>query len=462
MNMPAFPDGEHRSAKPASHSAGPPRDRPGRQPMKVLYVNSLYAPDIGGGAEVALSAMVQGFLQRGQEASILTTHGGVGTLQEWVDGVPVHRIGQKNIYAHFPPKVRPAWARMTWHALDSFNLAMRRQAARVIDEIQPDLIVCHNLAGLSVAIWGLARQRKLPLVQVLHDYYTLCPSVTMFRRGSCCARPCRGCSLFRLPHRRASSAVGAVVGVSQSVLDIHLQQGLFAQADMCAVVHNACAMPLAKARQPRGRFTFGYIGGLTEIKGVERLAQAFQRLATDRSLNMQLLIAGTGKDEHVQRLKRTYASEQISFVGQVNPSEFFAQIDVCVVPSLWNEPLGLVVFEAIASGAPVIGAQRGGIAEIIHHEVNGLLFEPNEAGALEQAMVRLMRNPLLLESMRAAGRASVARFLDPQRMLDEYEDIYRRLLRRPVDVGRTDTTGLSVSHGASERPDDPAASGARP
>lgn len=460
--MPACPDSDDRSAKPDGNSAGPPRDRPGRQPLKVLYVNSLYAPDIGGGAEVALSAMVRGFLQRGQEASILTTHGGDGTLHEWVDGVPVHRISQRNIYAHFPPKARPAWARMTWHALDSFNLAMRRQAARVIDEVHPDLIVCHNLAGLSVAIWGLARQRKLPLVQVLHDYYTLCPRVTMFRRGACCTHPCRGCSLFRLPHRRASNAVSAVVGVSQAVLDIHLRQGLFAQADVRAVVHNAHAMPLAKGRPARDRFTFGYIGSLTEIKGVERLTQAFLRLATDRSLNLRLLIAGTGKDELVQQLKRSYASDRISFVGHVNPSEFFAQIDVCVVPSLWNEPLGLVVFEAIASGAPVIGARRGGIAEIIRHEVNGLLFEPDEAGALEQAMLRLMRDPSLLESMRAAGRASVARFLDPQRMLDEYEVIYRRVLQRPVDVGRTDSTGLCAAHGTSQGANDPAASRAEP
>ncbi len=423
--------------------------------MKVLYVNSLYPPDVGGGAEIALKAMVQGFRQRGQNVAVLTTHGGAGVLREQVDGVPVYRMGNKNVYWHFPPQVRPAWQRTLWHTIDSCNLPMAYQAGALIDEIGPDLIVCHNLAGISAAVWARAEQRRIPIVQVLHDYYHLCPKVTMFRNDSPCAGPCGSCSMFRLPQRRASQAVSAVIGVSRAVLDTHLAHGLFANAGVKAVVHNARALPApperagADAARP---FTVGYIGGLTEIKGVHRLLQAFGRLAKTASRPMQLLIAGTGKDEVVAPLKREHAADNVRFLGHVNPVEFFAGLDVCVVPSLWSEPLGLVVFEAIASGVPVVGARRGGIPEMLQHEVNGLLYEPNETGALEQALQRLMDDTGLLLALRASGRASVARFLDPERMLNEYEAIYARLLQGRADGARNDRVRLSPPRPTTARP----------
>lgn len=406
--------------------------------MNVLHVNSLYAPHVGGGAEVMLAELARGFRARGQAVSVLTTHGGTGVLRDTVDGVPVYRLGNKNIYWQFPPLERSAAARTLWHALDSYNLPMARQAAALIDEIRPDLIVCHNLPSLSASVWALGKRRGIPVVQVLHDYYSMCPKVTMFRKGHCCSSPCGSCSLFRMPHRHASKAVSAVVGVSRAVLDAHLAQGMFAQARIKTVVYNARSLPPPATRQTDETFTFGYIGGITDVKGVDRLAKAFAAVARSSKRPVRLMIAGTGKPEDVARLRREHESPQISISGRVDPFDFFSRLDVSVVPSLWNEPLGLVAFEAIGSGVPVIGARRGGIPEIVQHEVNGLLFEPDEPGSLERALQRTLDEPALLQSMRAAGRASVERFLDPQRVLDEYDEIFRQLTQ-----GRTSSAGAA-------------------
>ena len=402
--------------------------------MKVLYVNALYPPHIGGGAEVVLAGMVRGFRARGQDAVVLTTHGGAGVLREQVDGVPVYRMGNKNIYWQFPQREHSASARTLWHAMDSYNLPAGRQAGALIDEIRPELIVCHNLPGLSVSIWAQAEQRGIPVVQVLHDYYTLCPKVTMFRDGRPCAEPCGSCGLFRLPHRHASKAVAAVVGVSRAILDTHLSRGMFADARIQAVVHNARSLPLPPERDSGAPFTFGFIGGLTDVKGVDLLAQAFAAVARVSQRPMRLLIAGAGKDEEVARLRRSYESAQISFVGHVSPFDFFPQLDVSVVPSLWNDPFPGVVYEALGMGVPVIGARRGGIPEIVRHEHNGLLFEPTEAGALERCLLRLMDDTPLLQSMRQASRESVTHLLDPERVLDDYEAIYRRVTEGHASV----------------------------
>ena len=259
--------------------------------MKALYVNALYPPHIGGGAEVVLAGMVRGFRERGQDVAVLTTHGGAGVLRDQVDGVPVYRIGSKNVYWQFPQREHSASARMLWHALDSYNLPAGRQAGALIDEIRPDLIVCHNLAGLSVSVWAEAERRGIPVVQVLHDYYTLCPKSTMFRGDRPCSGSCRSCGVFRLPQRGASKAVAAVVGVSRAILDTHLSRGMFADARIQAVVHNARSLPPPRERQTGGPFTFGFIGGLTDVKGVDLLARAFSTVARISQQPVRLLIA---------------------------------------------------------------------------------------------------------------------------------------------------------------------------
>ncbi|HEY4069419.1 MAG TPA: glycosyltransferase family 4 protein [Burkholderiaceae bacterium] len=396
--------------------------------MKVLYVNTLYSPNVGGGAEIALAGLVQAFRGRGQDAAVLTTHAGTGVLREVVDDVPVYRVPNKNLYWHFPQREHAAAARMAWHAIDSYNLFEARQVGRLIDEIGPELIVCHNLPGLSVAVWGQAARRSIPIVQVLHDYYTLCPKVTMFRDGQPCEERCGGCAVLRLPHREASRAVSAVVGVSRAILNTHLSHGMFADAHIQSVVHNARALPEPGDRASGEPFTFGFIGGLTAVKGVDPLAEAFASVARDSSRPVRLLIAGAGKDADVAELRRRHESAQISFVGHVNPIEFFQRLDVCVVPSLWHDPFPGVVYEALGLGVPVIGARRGGIPEMVQHGLNGLLFEPQQPGDLEACLKRLIDDPGLLRAMRLASRGSVAPLLDQERVLDDYEAIYARTL----------------------------------
>lgn len=397
--------------------------------MTVLFVNTLYRPHVGGGAEVVLEGMVQGLHRRARNVAVLATHGGAGVLRERVDGVAVTRVPLRNLYWPYPPTARPAAARALWHAADSYNLAQGAEVGRILDEIRPSVVVCHNLPGLSAAVWSACARRRLPLVQVLHDYYGLCPKVTMFRGGASCAAQCAGCSWLRLPHRRASKAVTAVVGVSRAVLDAHLRHGLFEGARERAVIYNARALPApAAASAPAQRpFTFGYIGALTEIKGVHRLAQAFERVAARAGRALRLLVAGRGEDGYVAHLRRRYESPRVRFLGPVDAASFYAGIDVTVVPSLWNEPLATVVYESIGAGVPVIGARRGGIVEMVQHEVNGLLFEPMDEAAFDAALERALASPGLLESMRRAGRASISHLLDPQRMLDEYEALFARI-----------------------------------
>jgi len=78
-----------------------------------------------------------------------------------------------------------------------------------------------------------------------------------------------------------------------------------------------------------------------------------------------------------------------------------AGVDVLVVPSIWLENAPLVISEAFLAGVPVVGSNIGGIAEMVAHDVNGLLFEPGNSRALRDNLQRLVDEPDLLPRLRA-------------------------------------------------------------
>ncbi|MDD5320333.1 MAG: glycosyltransferase family 4 protein [Methylococcales bacterium] len=396
--------------------------------MRILFINSLYPPYIGGGAEITLSNLVNGLLQRGHEIAVLSTHGGRGLEASIVNGVKIYRAAIRNIYWPHSSPIQPSWKRLIWHAIDGYNPLAGNDIRRIINEFRPEIISCHNLSGFSKAAWNVAVNAKVPVVQVLHDYYSICPKSTMFNNGRNCEKPCVDCTILRLPHAHASNKLHAVVGVSHAVLGRHLQAGFFADVPIKKVIYNERTLKEPKlALRNQDTLTFGFIGALTVVKGIAQLAEAFIRIAAQCTRQVRLLIGGSGTDDYVAELKRRYASDHILFLGQVDPAAFFNQIDVTVVPSLWHEPLGMVVAESLGFSVPVIGAKRGGIPEMIQHEKNGLIYDPDKPYALDAVMLRIIEEPTLLMEMRNNAVPSASNFLNEDRMIIQHERLYKEI-----------------------------------
>lgn len=393
--------------------------------LKLLYTNTSYHPHVGGGAEVMVRAMAEGMAARGHEVAVLVSADTDGF--DVVDSIPVHRIKQRNVYWSFPKTARPTWQRMLWHTIDSNNLFMARPIREVLLKVKPDVIVSNNLSGLSVALWQQAKRLSIPVVHVMHDYYLICPSVTMYKDGQICEQACGTCRIFRRPHASLSNNVAAVLAVSQSILDTHLAAGLFEHSPIKRVIYNAQELPPPPPRSTLGEqqrpLVFGFIGALTEVKGIRPLIEAF--IAAEQQVpGITLQVAGTGEPSYEAELKKLAPERIVRFVGKVQALSFFAGIDVCIAPSQWNDPLPGVVYESISQGIPVIGARRGGIPEIIQNDINGMLFDPRGPQALTVAIVEAATNHVAIARMQAQARASVAKFLDRSRMLREHEELF--------------------------------------
>ncbi|MDN6856561.1 glycosyltransferase family 4 protein [Pseudomonas sp. CAN2814] len=408
--------------------------------MRVLLLNTLYAPHIGGGAEVMLQNMAEGLRERGHDVHVLCTGPQAGLQRETLNGVQVLRSGLRNLYWPFDEQDHGSLKRLAWHALDRYNGGMRSVLAKVLKQVEPDVVVCHNLSGWSISAWDAIRAAGLPIVQILHDQYLTCPRGVRYHKGRHCEQQCTPCALLRRSHAVASTHVDAVVGVSRFQLDALLDAGYFS-ASRSHVVYNGSPLaevnvvPPANVRRP---LRFGFIGALTANKGVEWLIEQFQARGDDASL----LIAGRGDSAYVNHLKSIADPQRVHFVGYRKAAEFFAEIDVAVVPSLAPESFGLVALEACAHHLPVIASRMGGLAEIVQDQVNGLLCSPAAPDSLGDAIESLLRDPGLRQRLAGRARECVEPMLSVQRMLDEYEAILRQtLLTRGVPHG----TAIPVS-----------------
>lgn len=147
------------------------------------------------------------------------------------------------------------------------------------------------------------------------------------------------------------------------------------------------------ARPPSPSFGVGFLGTLIPSKGAHVLLRAFERAAIPgaRLRVWGRAVPWLGANGYEQELAR-HPAWRDAYQGEIAPdriAEAFAQIDVLVVPSLWNENSPLVVHEAFLTGTPVIASRMGGIPELVRDGENGLLVPPGDERALGEALVRI-------------------------------------------------------------------------
>src|SRR5690606_19821726 len=105
------------------------------------------------------------------------------------------------------------------------------------------------------------------------------------------------------------------------------------------------------------------------------------------------------------------------------PADFYTAIDVLVVPSLWEEPLGMVAVEGLANNLPVIASNRGGLRETIADGRNGILCDPERPDTLGHALMTLWQDVALYNRLAGAARPSVSEYISVKRMVNEYENV---------------------------------------
>jgi glycosyltransferase involved in cell wall biosynthesis/MoaA/NifB/PqqE/SkfB family radical SAM enzyme len=321
-----------------------------------------------------------------------------------------------------------------------------RRFAQVLERVKPDLVHVGHLNHLSTSLVEEAASRQIPIIYTLHDYWLMCPRgqfMQMFPENpadlwaACDVQEDRKCAercyaryfsgapeeneadvahwsdwvRRRMKHvREMANLVDLFIAPARYLLDRY--RTAFGLPE-CKLVYLDYGFPLkrlsGRRRADGEHFTFGYIGTHIPAKGIHDLIVAFGGLQG----NARLRIWGRPNGQATESLKAIAASlpghvaDRIEWRPEYGNDhivrEVFNWCDAIVVPSVWVENSPLVIHEAQQARVPVITADAGGMAEYVHHEVNGLLYAHRSAIGLAAQMQRLVDDPALAARLGRRG-----------------------------------------------------------
>jgi glycosyltransferase involved in cell wall biosynthesis len=418
--------------------------------QKLLLVVPHFLPRRKGGAEQIAYDTAKWLIRRGHAVRVVCVEEvekgdpeGIESATDEYEDIPVVRLTIRSRHMAETPGLQAEWPALT------------QFFGRLLRDERPDVV--HLLSGylLGPAALAAARDAAIPVVVTLLDFWFICPTLHLKRGdGTLCYGPdpleCVRCVYDR--KRRYRMVDQAAPGVMRSFWRVATRMpflgrrlGLFDTLHALDVRQHQLASLLGTARtivsrtafvaerhrenglvhrrilvmspiteqtaghrpaEPVPSLRFGYLGQLSPDKGVHLLLAAFCALRTDsRDVSLNVHGASNAPSRYIrglQRLARRSPNVRLSGPydrGRVD--ELLRDIDVLVVPSTWHENAPLVIVEAFTAGVPVIGSDVRGIAELVRHDVNGLLFARADGKDLRRQMQKLIDQPPLLHQLRA-------------------------------------------------------------
>jgi glycosyltransferase involved in cell wall biosynthesis len=288
----------------------------------------------------------------------------------------------------------------------------------------------HNIHHyITPVIVEQLHKRNIKIIWTLHDYKIICPENSFISNGKLCEKCITGdfyhCAVnlckkksflasslasfeaYYYHKKKTYNLVDFYLCPSEFLLKKFVQFG-FSESKFC-VAHSCYDIGIIDdfiienttdyLQVPKKKYVL-YVGRLEEIKGVHTLIEAIA------DTGMQLRIVGAGTEEGKLKAMAKDCSN-IEFLGFKNKAEVFALTKdalFVVCPSICYENLPFSVVESFLFSKPVIGAEIGGIPELVIDGKTGLLFEPGNAAHLCEKMNYLWNNENVVAELGAAAR----------------------------------------------------------
>jgi glycosyltransferase involved in cell wall biosynthesis len=439
--------------------------------MNILLASHGFPPTHSAGAERRAERMAKWLNSQGHRVVVFTVervndpHEHMETTEQ--DGFIVHRL-------YFD--LSTVGSGEPFHNFYD-NPFVRERLEFVLDSEQFDLvhIVCGYLLGVPAI--EVSKQFGLPLAITLTEFWFMCTRLNLIQMtGALCSGPesvnkCTRCLLedkrrYRLPAqnipalmdmfwpvshqigltadmqrmvidrqtrlKHALEMVDLVICPSQFLIDkfkefgfnterfIHIRQGLVAPVSQDEN-HRQWQMQDTPLQ-------FTYVGQIKYHKGVDILIEAFiDLLKINPNIRLELWGNETESPDYVNRLKQR--SKQYPAIHWNGPFignkiwDILRQTDALVVPSRWYENSPNAILEAFSMGVPVITTNLGGMAELVKHEQNGLLFELDRPDDLRTQLSRLVQDQTLLPRLREGIPKIKTLNQEMTDMLEEYHQL---------------------------------------
>jgi glycosyltransferase involved in cell wall biosynthesis len=297
----------------------------------------------------------------------------------------------------------------------------------------------------------LARRLSKERVELLHSHnpHALiygAPAAALLRIPSVHTKHGRNPDIGRRTwlRRVASRWVDAYVAVTPALADIALTQKECAPERLHVIANGIDAVrfsPRPEARRrareelgiPESAWVVGTVGRLSPEKDQSLLIDAMTPLL---DAERQLVIVGDGPERESLHLRiaATWKSAFVHMTGaRADAENLLAAFDVFALTSR-SEGLPLVLLEAMAMRLPVVSTSVGGVPDLVEHGVTGFLVPPRDKKALAEQLAFLSTRPAIAAEVAEVARHAVLERYTMQRMAQEYQTLYERLI---VERGRS-------------------------
>lgn len=379
--------------------------------LRVLAVGTLYPPYAIGGYEILWRDGVHALRNSGHRVRVLCSSWTASHNGEPEDPA-VHR--RLELYIDDLLDVRDDDRETT--------LERERRNSKILEvvlrEFDPDAVFLGPVGGLPLSVLTILHERGIPqLAFVADEWPRYAPKADPGQRLLGWAGRLRRGAEPPVARRFRFGDVERWVCISQRSAGVLRRVG--ADPQTISVLSPGPDTRRFKRQDPhpwRGEIL--YSGRLHPDKGVEHPLRALADLPECR-----LTIAGTGDPRYGEKLARIAeelaVADRVEMVGEQHDRlpELYAEADVVVFPSVWEEPWGLVPLEAMAVGRPVVATAVGGAAEYLRDGENALVVSPGDPDAIAASIQRLaadreLRSALVEGGLATADEYRYDRFLD--------------------------------------------------
>jgi glycosyltransferase involved in cell wall biosynthesis len=347
--------------------------------MRVVFLTGIWPPDVGGPATHGPDFAA--FLRdRGHDVRVVTMGDGEPSERP----VPVVTIPRGRPFVIRYPQVAAAGFRLARHADVVYATATYAAAAAAASSARRPLV---------------AKLVSDPAYERAWRYGLFKGTLEEFQRD-------RSPLLGTLKRLRSASLARArrIVVPSRYLAEIAAEWSL--DGARIEVLVNPAPPPSDVTPAGLDPSTFVFVGRLTSQKGLAVALEALRDVP-----GASLLLVGDGPE--LDRLRRLAASlgvaRRVSFAGALPRDQVLSRLAgarAALLPSLW-ENLPHAAVEALSVGTPVVATTVGGVPEVVHNDVNGLLVPPGDATALAAALRRLIDDDSLRERLAAGAKPSV-------------------------------------------------------
>lgn len=331
-----------------------------------------------------------------------------------------------------------------------------KKMCEAIDDFKPDIIHLNNFQRqLSSSVVFAAYDKKVPIIYTAHDVQAICPAITMLdsngnvcekciggKYNNCIENKCNKGSMlksvigahegeFYRKHNIYKDMVNYIVTPSKFYKMQFIKDGY--DEKKVTAIHNFINVDEYNLETKNENYAL-YSGRLSKEKGIINLVEAFKKLLEDKEINnidnIKLYIAGDGpcKEEIEKYINNNNLKDKMILLGylkQDDLKEYTRKASFIVVPSIWYENCPYSVLETQAIGKAIIGANIGGIPELVQNEKNGFIYKYDDVNELKEKMKKLFNDKELANEFGKNAKKFAREEYDKNKYYEKIINIYK-------------------------------------